>query len=256
MAGFVGNPYIKCEPGEDIRGQKGKDGDSLIAQRHMSVTCGEHAVSAILIDEEGQPPRCQCVEGFVGDPHIKCEPGEDIYGKKDKDADSFIAARSTSTSCGEHAVSAIVIEQVEQLIICHCMVGFVGDPYIKCEPGEEVYGKKGKDADSFIVEECAYVTCGENAVCANITEEGELLPICQCVEGFAGDPYIKCEPGEDIFGQKCTDNSNCDDKHACYSGECQDPCVFRCLQNECVVLNHAAICLGLRYKEKPLKVLR
>lgn len=62
--------------------------------------------------------------------------------------------------------------------------------------------------------------------------------MCLCPEGFAGDPFVKCQPIE------CLQDSECPSNHQCLNQKCQDSCSqIRCVTNaECRATDHVAKC--------------
>lgn len=78
--------------------------------------------------------------------------------------------------------------------------------------------------------------CGPGAQCI-VSPEGHSL--CQCPEGYGGDPT---GPGG-CHGYECVVDDNCPDNKACIGYRCRDPCPGSCGVNaHCRVERHHPVC--------------
>jgi len=79
-------------------------------------------------------------------------------------------------------------------------------------------------------------SCGKNAECLATNHRA----ICECRQGFRGDPYNACY----IIG--CRSDSECPSDKACINSDCQHPCIVSnpCapVNAECFNQNHQAVC--------------
>ena len=64
--------------------------------------------------------------------------------------------------------------------------------------------------------------------------------VCECKQGFFGDPYTGCP-------YECEIHADCPIEKACIGHKCEDPCADVCGVNaECSVSNHNAVCTCIR----------
>ncbi|KAG8306561.1 hypothetical protein J6590_044541 [Homalodisca vitripennis] len=79
--------------------------------------------------------------------------------------------------------------------------------------------------------------CGPNTICLS----GDVIPVCACKPGFAGNPFNGCYPEGHI--QECTINSDCPEEQACFNGHCKDVCDDACgLNSICKGIKHRPVC--------------
>lgn len=90
--------------------------------------------------------------------------------------------------------------------------------------------------------------CGVDARC-QVTGHN---PVCSCPNGYAGDPFIKCQPkpvaiGTPVVKPECEVDPDCQTTQACIEQRCIDPCIQRpgiCAPNaECRVIQHRPVCV-------------
>ncbi|XP_067015117.1 uncharacterized protein [Anabrus simplex] len=91
---------------------------------------------------------------------------------------------------------------------------------------------------------CGGAECGLNARCANVKRGEEILPICECIEGYTGDSYIACKRGFGSYGLHCRRNEDCPLDSGCFGRKCRDPCEFTCITSDCIVRNHLPVCIN------------
>lgn len=116
-----------------------------------------------------------------------------------------------SSICGENAKC----HMGNNSLMCVCLNGYVGDPYLKCT--EERYH------------------LGVSGTFSTLRQQSDAV-VCKCLPGYVGDPYLCCHP-------ECARNSSCALNRACIRNKCIDPCPGLCGTNaECVMNNHAPIC--------------
>lgn len=81
-------------------------------------------------------------------------------------------------------------------------------------------------------EPCSPGPCGANAQCRILSS----LPVCACLPGLVGNPYIGCRP-------ECQRDLDCSLDRSCEGQRCVDPCPGTCGHRaSCMVLNHHPIC--------------
>ena len=168
--------------------------------------CPDCAVNAECIVEEDLPV-CKCIRGYDGDPYIQCD---------DINECTSIAHACDSNSPAENCVNA------EGSFVCVCPDGYGrNDTTLNCEDIDECDQTDQRhncvnvdlcvntigSFDCIESEPCPECPdCGLNAAC--VVNETE--PICECNNGFAGDPYINCT---DIDECANTTLSDCHLKH-------------------------------------------
>ncbi|KAJ6647055.1 Protocadherin Fat 1, partial [Pseudolycoriella hygida] len=154
-------------------------------------------------------------------------------------------------SCGQSATCSVL----NHVPTCTCFSGFIGDPFVKCEPAPPPKPVQFEDP-------CNPSPCGANAQCSNgictcvalyhaIVEQRPCHPspcgpnsqcreingqaVCSCIPSYIGTPP-SCRP-------ECVINSECPLNEACINAKCRDPCPGSCGQNaKCSVRNHVPIC--------------
>lgn len=120
-------------------------------------------------------------------------------------------------SCGVNANCHVVNHNS----ICSCLIGFIGDPFLICNP--KPIEEPIKNADP-----CIPNPCGANAQCNN--------GICTCLPEYRGDAYRGCRP-------ECIMNTDCPTDRACIRNKCLDPCPNTCATSAiCQVINHIPMC--------------
>lgn len=161
---------------------------------------------------------------------------------------------------------------------CSCHPDFIGSPP-NCRP-ECTINSECPSNLACIREKCkdpCLGACGSDAICSVINH----TPICNCPDGFTGDPFAFCqqkpqevEPiiqdlcnpspcganticddgictclpeyqGNPYAGcrPECVLNNDCPRDKACIKTKCQDPCPGTCGQNaQCSIINHIPMC--------------
>ena len=81
--------------------------------------------------------------------------------------------------------------------ICECAAGYVGDPYIDCNPDSIPHPECRSNSEcpaekacinSICQNPCMNNRCGLNAECITIQHH----PTCHCQQGLAGNPQVQC----------------------------------------------------------------
>lgn len=120
-------------------------------------------------------------------------------------------------TCGFNSVCDVVYHKP----LCRCRDNMRGNPYQHCAEDDE---EKRVTCNNLI--------CGDNTQC---TQKGKIFK-CVCLKNFYGDPLNSCHP-------ECRVNSDCDNRKACLSNKCVDPCAGACgINSKCEVKNHRALC--------------
>ncbi|XP_037295454.1 uncharacterized protein LOC119189544 isoform X2 [Manduca sexta] len=223
----VGNPYKSCE---NNRGYL-PPVSSVLCQPGP---CGPNADCFV----SGNREMCYCKASFIGDPYTGCQPQ---------------ILPCVPNPCGPQAVCQTSLDGQAQ---CLCPEGSLGDPYgpngcytRECEVDDECAPNKA--CIGYMCRDPCPGMCGLNTKCHVETHR----PVCECENGFVGNPLICCLPPEDQKSIKpcnkvqCGINAICqdvDDKAVCtcpvdFSGdphiECKPECVMSsdCPPNEACV---------------------
>lgn len=170
----------------------------------------------------GESPSCSCLPEFIGPPP-NCRP-ECVSNSECANHMACINQKCRDPcpgTCGVNAECKVISHTPN----CICAVGYEGNPFIQCNPIQQVA----------IVERptpCVPSPCGANAVC----REQNMAGACSCLPDYVGNPYEGCRP-------ECVLSSDCSADRACIRNKCQDPCPGTCGQSaECQVINHLPTC--------------
>ena len=130
---------------------------------------------------------CSCIENHKGDPYTLCKRYECL---RDEDCPTTLACRNEK--CVDPCACALNAEcdARNHRGYCTCLPRHTGDPYgIECVPSKHYY------QSIFLNEE---------------------LEICLNKTISVKEPVI-VDPG-------CQEDADCPSRHACFSGDCKDPC--------------------------------
>lgn len=170
----------------------------------------------------GEAPSCSCLSEFIGTPP-QCRP-ECVSNSECANHLACINQKCKDPCpgvCGQNAECRVVSHTPN----CVCLVGFVGNPFIRCD-------QKIEERPVERPTPCVPSPCGVNAQCREHNEAGS----CSCLPDYVGNPYEGCRP-------ECSLNSDCPSNQACINNKCKDPCPGTCGQNaECQVINHLPSC--------------
>lgn len=158
--------------------------------------------------DPNRSPACYCPENTRGNPYKSCKH------------ESYLppSVLCQPGNCGENA-DCYVSNNRE---MCFCKNGFIGDPYIGCQPQKSP---------------CNPNPCGPQSLC-NANYDGQAL--CTCAEGSTGDPYSL----EGCYSRECEIDAECALDKACIGYACRDPCPGLCgLNAKCHVESHHPVCV-------------
>lgn len=166
-------------------------------------TCGPNAQCYVV----GHRPRCQCSQGFTGDPFAGCNK---IVNSKSPFyprvlvvhilnvllsafaiVDDFLAYLPPPTPCQPTpcGINAICTER-NGAGACKCLPEYRGDPYYECRPECSMNSDCPLNRaciNSKCIDPCPG-TCGENADCSVVNHS----PKCSCYPGYIGNPLTTC----------------------------------------------------------------
>ncbi|XP_029680457.1 neurogenic locus notch homolog protein 3-like, partial [Formica exsecta] len=211
-------------------------------------------------------PICSCPRQYIGDPFTHCA--------KEEPLPPTIVNPCLPSPCGSNADCRVQ----ENHPICTCISGMFGAPP-NCRP-ECMIDQDCISSLACIQKKCLDPCVGSCGFNTNCTVQNH-RPICQCYEGYEGDPFsgcakavfpaqLPCDPspcganavckerngagsctclpdytGDPYVGcrPECVQNSDCVHTKACINNKCKDPCVGACgINAQCQVYNHQPSC--------------
>lgn len=255
-SGFSGDPVIRCVRSEctidkDCNVNSICLGDRCVDTCSVNNKCGNNAKC----HSDNHSSQCICSPGFTGDAYKTCEHLQCIV---DADcADSLVCSEhlcinpcKTDNPCG----SSQVCDVINHRILCTCENGFILNNDNSCEsqPGKQL---SACSLDADCSEETACLggrcknmcddnPCGINATCYMRHKIGEAMMICECEEGFVGNPFEECSIISRV-PSGCLRNNECPWSEFCSNGRCVDPCsdIGVCGDGAmCQAHNHRAVC--------------
>ncbi|XP_065203145.1 fibroblast growth factor receptor homolog 1-like [Planococcus citri] len=163
--------------------------------------------------------------------------------------------------------------------ICSCQNNYLGSPpTTMCRPecNSDSECPQNKTCRELKCQDVCAEKCGFKAQCQMINHE----PICSCLPGFTGNPFLYCIKEEEknpcipspcgsnsecrvenhhsvcscqnnYFGSppttmcrpECNSDSECPQNKTCRELKCQDVCAGKCAYNaQCQIINHVPIC--------------
>lgn len=192
-------------------------------------TCGLNTKCQVI----NHNPICVCKESYTGDPFTRCIP----FGKP-RELLSLYTILNTffvvpevvieqknpcePSPCGPYSICKVTQSQPS----CTCQSSYIGSPP-NCRP-ECISNNECPFNLACIKEKCqdpCINVCGVNAECKVISH----TPICSCLTGFTGDPFIQCNLQTDVifvdFNKPCTPspcgaNAVCREKNGAGSCSC------------------------------------
>lgn len=267
LPGFIGSPP-QCRPECVVNAECSSD-KACINQKCADPcpnTCGRNALCSV----RNHNPICTCPPNHVGDPFTSCIRQETPPVEYDPPTE----VSCVPSPCGPNSECRIDNEQIK----CSCLPGFIDRPP-SCRP-ECVVNSECSSEQACMQQKCRDPcpgSCGFDANCHVLNH----VPICNCKDGYEGDPFVRCSPrpvterpqrldpcdpspcgpnaecnnGEcrciaeyrgnpyESCRPECTNNGECSRDKACLRTKCVDPCPGTCGQDAiCEVVNHIPIC--------------
>lgn len=187
---------------------------------------------------------CSCPPGFFGSPYVQCledrKPTIKPECERDSDCtnDKACINQQCRNPCAEGNVCSANAECHVQFHrpICVCREGFTGNAQTACY---EIGCRSDSDCpvtqaciNRQCVDTCERTQCGQNAHCRS---DFNHRARCYCLDGYRGNPLVKCDRPE------CTRDDECPFNLACKNEKCRDPCDCG-VGAQCRVDNHRASC--------------
>lgn len=238
-------------------------------------SCGVNAVCSVI----NHNAICTCIIGYEGSPTVQCNivPQSKIFLRmfffnfKINSFQSLATARTsvptpcTPSPCGPNAEC----RESNGAGACYCYPSYEGNPFDQqsgcrreCELNEDCLSNLACVRNKCI-DPCVG-TCGSDALC----EVNKHIPLCQCPEGYSGDPFFLCKQDpitpapwinpcapspcgpnsqcREVNNQavcsclsnyignppscrpECVVSSECSPQMACLNQKCSDPCPNTC----------------------------
>lgn len=167
----------------------------------------------------------------------ECKVNSDCpYDKACYNEKCFNPCTYGGTKCGRGAECLAQNHQAN----CICPAGTQGNPLISCVRGICQYNEDCLDDEAcdrlnrVCRKVCDIDSCAENARCEGRNHQ----PVCSCLPGLLGNPYVQCS--RQLDEAQCTSDSNCPSYLTCVNRRCENPCARSdvCdLQQTCTVLD-------------------
>nr|XP_027235379.1 neurogenic locus notch homolog protein 3-like [Penaeus vannamei] len=184
--------------------------------------CGTNARCQVKLDREV----CECAPGYFGNPYLGCRP-ECVVHTDCAVRLACVRQRCVNPcpgSCSPEAECTVVNHRP----VCTCPPGFTGDPLTRCRPVPQLPPTATNEAS----DPCDPGPCGANTQC-RVTEG---FPVCACLPGLVGNPYLGCRP-------ECQRDTDCSLDRSCVGQRCVDPCPGTCGRRaSCMVVMHRPQC--------------
>lgn len=196
LSGYIGMPP-SCRPECVVSAECSQD-KACINQKCVDPcpgTCGSNARCQVL----NHNPICSCSAGYTGDPFVQCLLER---SKHERESIHEIASISTCqflepvleeptgnpcvpSPCGPYSAC----RAVGNLPACSCLPNYIGRSP-NCRPECTINAECSSNL-ACINEKCAdpcVGSCGVNSICTVVKHS----PVCQCKNGFSGDPFSVC----------------------------------------------------------------
>lgn len=180
IAEYQGNPFVECRP-ECILNSDCPTNKACINQKCQNVCPGSCSSTAIC-EVHQHVAICYCPEGMVGNAFIQCNKLQPLK----------INQPCQPSPCGQNAQCRILNEQA----VCSCLPNYIGAPPTcrpECTSNNECTLNK-----ACLQQKCRDPcpgSCGLNTECSVHNHS----PICRCINGFSGNPFISCQPTKSNF---------------------------------------------------------
>lgn len=188
---------------------------------------------------------CSCPPEFYGSPYAQClrqlpepEPKPECISDGDCTNDKACINQVCRNPCEQSNICAPQARCHVQLHrpLCVCNEGYTGNALQNCyllgcrSDGECAANEACVNQQC--VDPCGFTQCGTGAICrADFNHRAR----CHCLDGYRGNPLVRCERPE------CRSDDECAFHLACRNERCEDPC--NCgIGAQCRVENHRAQC--------------
>ena len=258
-AGFTGDPLISCSNYGCQEDEECIDTSVCLNSRcvdacSLSRGCGTHATCKA----KNHQYKCYCDSGFSGDPDLKCDEIECMNNNECPKFETCVNNKCINlcdieTPC----LFGQICETVNHEVICKCDFGYTLDKNNKCVLSiipECSTDNECRDGYACLNQTCnnlcAFNPCGLNAKCSvqgtsssHSSQSTMTTSICECKQGYTGDPFTGCTPLL-IPQPGCQNDNNCAVSDVCLNGQCHDACrLAECGSGAiCRSVSHRAVC--------------
>lgn len=206
--------------------------------------CGYNALCQV----SNHNPICSCPERHTGDPFVQCTEVPKVVEPTNP---------CVPSPCGPNAQCRVQNNRP----VCSCLTGMFGAPPY-CRP-ECLINQDCPNYLACLQNSCVNPCVGSCGINANCIVRNH-RPICQCQEGFEGDPFSACNqremtpvapPSEPCNPSPCGSNAVCNERNGAgsctclpdYTGDPYDGCRPECVQNsDCP---HSKACTNNKCKD-------
>jgi hypothetical protein len=179
---YFGDPYSGCRP-ECVTNSECPRDKSCVNNKCKDPcpgTCGLNAECRVY----NHAPNCNCLPGYTGNALRSCHlpPPPPLLPEPERNP-------CVPSPCGPFSQCRVSNGHA----VCSCQTSYIGAPP-SCRPECTVSTDCMQDR-ACINQKCRDPcpgTCGLNARCNVINHN----PICSCLPGFQGDPFVRCIPEE------------------------------------------------------------
>lgn len=142
--GFTGDPYTLCQPAgcsQDSQCPSHQECQNQQCQDPCKqISCITNAKCFV----KDHIAKCQCLEGYLGDPDRYCSSAPVAQCKDDQDCPAVQGCIDDKCQdlcqvihpCGSGAICKILDNHPMKAMTCSCPEGFDGDPHYACTPSE------------------------------------------------------------------------------------------------------------------------
>jgi len=197
--------------------------------------------------------QCRCRIGFRGQPPydrciiIECQSNSECPNNRACINEKCVSPCTVQNPCAPSNSDCV---DRDHSASCQCRVGYVGNPFISCDPPErQVECVTDGDCPSQLAclnERCqnpcvTLSPCQRPGECRVVDTVPVRTMVCQCPPGYVSLTNGACRLQPGIPRTGCKADSECNEQEACYNGLCRNPC--DCGPNShCVVKFHQPIC--------------
>ncbi|QQP34980.1 Putative LOC101893139, partial [Caligus rogercresseyi] len=234
-----GDPYaacveVECSVNEDCPSERACYQDKCIDPCVLDSPCAPNAICKTSQHRSS----CVCPPPLIGNPLVSCAEKEPLPVEVEKectvdsDCPSQLACLNercenpcySLSPCHSSSMCSVVDTTPFRTMVCTCREGWIPKDDRSCAP-IKTPNPPGCVRD----DECTSNEACVNRMCRNPCDCGEGAecflsghrPICQCPEGFIGNPQVECKPAG------CASDNDCRITEACVDANCVNPCLIK-----------------------------
>ena len=166
----------------------------------LNKPCAENALCTATIDSF----LCRCLDGYKGDPNIKCESEGCINDNHCQESQKCLNNQCIDPCENFNCVQNADCKIVDHAAVCDCLPGFIGNPNRYCQEPDIPDCERDSDCPDLLacinnqcLDACTTLhPCGKNAHCKVIHKESVVIMACSCPEAYDGDSLSACRPSK------------------------------------------------------------